>query len=518
MYMNKIRIISLCLLLVGAGGLQADGCNSCSPCGNQTLANFQIGPCRTNCGECISNKGSHNSNDISHTYFNPRQITTNNMLQNNLSLYWWYHDVLCEDDCAWWAMWVTPFYQRSTKGNKIAPFFFPCRDCSISVKEDGTGDVDSLWLNLIGAPGTSFDSLVSIRPKRSVVGAYINFRFDLSRFFCHVWLDVAFAPMRAKHQLHFCEDNKVPGVACGLTTVCEALNQPDWLFGRFNNSSLTRKGVDDIQFKLGYDWFYCDTDHISPYFVGVAPTGKRSCAVNVFEPTVGSKHGSVGFGVIGDVRLWGCENRDITVITDFKYRYVLRACETRSFDLCRNGDWSRYLPVVVQGAPSNPLPGINAFTQRFKITPGSTIDWWIAAHYQQCQWNAELGYDLWWRQQERVTLCCLPQNIGIYDITGDCMRNPHTASNAMICQTVAGAGTNVAPSDATFINITCADVNLNSAATPKAMSNTVYAAFGYDGDLCDCPALVGVGGSYEFGRHNGALSNWMVWVKMGLAF
>jgi hypothetical protein len=455
---------------------------------------------------------------MSHTYFNSRQITTNNLLQNNLSLYWWYHDVLCEDDCAWWAVWVTPFYQRSTNGNKIARYFFPCQQDTISVKEDGTGNVGSLWLGLESTIGTSFNSLIAIRPQRSVVGAYFNFRFDLSRFFCHSWFEVAFAPMRAKHQINFCEENSVSGVQCGLTNVCQALNNPDWLYGKYANASLTRKGVDDIQFKLGYDWFYCDTDHISPYFVGVAPTGKGSCAVNVFEPTVGSNHGSVGFGLIGDIRAWGCENKEVTFLTDFKYRYVLHGCETRSFDVCQNGDWSRYLPVVIDGQPSNPLPGINAFTQQVKVTPRSTIDWWLAAHYQHCQWNIEMGYDLWWRQQERVSLCCFPQNIGIYDINGDCSRNPQTASRALICQTVAGAGTNVAPSDATFVVVQCSDLNLNSGATPKTLSNTLYLAAGYDGDLCDCPALVGIGGSYEFGRNIVALDNWMIWIKMGLSF
>lgn len=514
MNMQRIRRIVLGLPAFLAWSLQAGGC---VPCENSTTTNFQIGACRSACNDdCLSNKGSGNSTDISHTYFNPRQITTNNVLQNSLNLYWWYHDVLCEDDCAWWAMWVSPFYQRSTNGKKTASYFFSCKQSEISVKEDGTGNVGSAWLGLIGAPGTSFDSLVVIRPQRSVVGAYINLRFDLSRFFCHSWLDIAFAPMHAKHQLNFCEDNKVPGVACDLTNVCEALNQADWLYGKFNNRSLSRKGVDDVQFKLGYDWFYCDTDHISPYFVGVAPTGNSSCAEYLFEPTVGSKHGSIGLGLIGDIRLWGQENKEVTMLTDFKYRYVLRASEKRSFDLCVNGDWSRYLDVVVEGQPSNSLPGINAFTQQLNVTPGSTVDWWLALHYQNCQWNVELGYDLWWRQQEHVELCCFPQNIGIYDIAGDSVRNPQTASKATICQAVSGP--NAAPSDATFIKTTCSDINLHSAATPKALSNTMYAALGYDGDLCDCPAIAGLGISYEFGRNCAALDNWMLWVKAGLSF
>jgi hypothetical protein len=413
-------------------------------------------------------------------------------------------------------MWATPFYQQSTNGKKMATYFFPCDQSSISVKQDGTGNVGSLWLNLMGASGALFDSTIAIRPQRSAVGAYINFRFDLSQFFCHSWLDIAFAPMQVKHQLHFCENTVVPGATDGLTTVCEALNQPDWLYGRYNNNSLIRKGVDDVQIKFGYDWFYCDTDHISPYIVGIIGTGKATCAVDVFEPVVGSAYNGIGFGFIGDICLWGYENRDITLLTDFKYRYTLRACGTRSFDLCYNGDWSRYLEVVVDDAPANPLPGINAFTQQVSITPGSTVDWWLALHYQKCQWNVELGYDLWWRQQEHVELCCFPQNIGIFDIAGNSIGDPHTASKALICQTASGV--NAAPSDSEFVYLTCKDINLNSGGTPKALSNTLYCAVGYDGDISDCPAIIGLGLSYEFGRNSAALNNWALWVKTGLSF
>ncbi len=491
-------------------------CDPCNPCGLSS-GYVQVAPCRTECGECLSNKGCKDDGG-SHSFFRPREITPNNVFQHSLSLYWWYHDVLCEDDCIWWSMQVSPFYQRSTNGKKTGEFFLPCKQGDISVKEDGSGDVGSLWLNLIAADGSNFDSLVSIRPQRSVVGAYFNFRFDLSRVFCHSWLSVAFAAMRAKHELNFCEcESANPGVACEVTNVGEALNQCDWLYGKFAQCcSLTRRGVDDVQIKFGYDWFYCDTNHLSPYMVGTAATGKGSYAEYIFEPFVGSNHGSIGAGIIGDYSLWECDTSELTLLTDFKYRYVLRACERRSFDLCKNGDWSRYLQVVQECAPSNSLPGINIFTQDVRVTPGSTIDWWFAFHYQRCQWNVELGYDLWWRAKERVELCCFPCNFGIYDLAGDCNINPVSASCAAICQSLGG--TNVPVSDDSFVAITCDDLNLNSGATPSALSNTLYVAIGYDGCLCDSPAFFGLGGSYEWGRNCDALDNWAVWIKLAMAY
>ena len=128
-----IMVVSMLLVAHIAHGLN---------CGNQ------CNPCGLSSGCCVQ---------VVHSFFRSREVTPNNVFQHNLSLYWWYHDVLYKDDCIWWSMQVSPFYQRSTSGKKTAQFFFPCKQSYISVKENGTGDVGSLWLNLIAADGSSFD-------------------------------------------------------------------------------------------------------------------------------------------------------------------------------------------------------------------------------------------------------------------------------------------------------------------------------------------------------------------------
>jgi len=488
---------------------------ACVPCCPGT-SGIPIADCASACGACPSNKGCHDDGG-SHSYFKPRQITPNNMLLDNLAMYWWYHDVLCESDNTWYMLHVSPFYQRSTHGKEIANYFLPCKQSCVSVKEDGSGDIGSLWLNLIAGDDELFDACLCLRPERSVAGAYINMRFDLSRYICHGWLDIAFAVMKAKHNLNMCvQNNGGLGTACDVSTLCDALQQPDWCYGKFCPNSLSTNGVDDVQIRFGYDWFYCDTNHISPYMVGIVPTGNRSCADYVFEPTVGSKHGSIGLGVIGDVHLMYCGDAELTFLTDFKYRYVLGAHEKRSFDLCNNGDWSRYLLVVKEDERDNPLPGINVFTQDVRVTPRSTVDWWLALHYQKCQLNVEVGYDFWWRAQELVQLCCFAQGLGIYDMVGSCAINAVSASNAEICQSVPSA--NQPSSDVSFVPLTCDDLNLNSGATPKTLSNTLYAAVGYDAEFGCSPAFIGAGASYEFGRDCTALSNWTVWFTCAFSY
>lgn len=450
---------------------------------------------------------------ITHTVLKPRAITSNNIFQHNLGLYWWYHTILCEHTNLSCMLQVSSFYQRSFQPQKLASYLLPCKRSVLSVQQNGTGDVGSPWINLVAADGELFSSYVRIQPVRSVVGAYIDFRLDLSEYFCHYWFDLAFAVFQAKHALHMCQtlpENE--GTACGLATVQQALDQPRWLYGKFSPCTLTAQGIDTIQLKWGYDWFSCDTNHISPYFVMTIPTAGNNDPEYIFEPIVHVKHTSLGFGVIGDYKIIDGPS-ELTLLTDLKYRYELPATELRSFDLCINGPWSRYLKIAQENNPTCSYAGINFFTLKTRVKPKSTIDWWSALHYAYRCCDIELGYDFWWRQPEQVDVCCLPDQWGIYDIVGAQLGDPVSASNAHIYQSTVG---NPAPSDTTFVQITKADLNLASGAAPRAISNTLYVSAAYNGHISRFPTYVGVGSSVEL-AHN-AFSNWACWVRLAASF
>lgn len=448
-----------------------------------------------------------------HSIIKPRSITTNNLFQHNLGLYWWYHTILCEHTHLSSMLQVSSFYQRSFQAQKLASDLFPCQRSMLNVQQNGTGDVGSPWINLNAQSGQLFSSCMAIRPVRSVVGAYIDFRLDLSAISCHYWFDLACAVFQARHTLHMCQTlPEHSGVTCGLATIAQALDQPGWHYGKFYPYTLHVQGVDTIQLKWGYDWFYCDTNHVSPYFVMTVPTSGNATHEYIFEPLVHAKHTSIGFGIIGDYKMLD-ESFELTLITDLKYRYELPATELRSFDLCKNGPWSRYLKVAKESNPACSYAGINFFTLPARVIPKSTIDWWIALHYAYRCLDVEVGYDFWWRQQEKIKVCCLPDRWGIYDLAGAKQGHPVSASNARICQSTVG---NVAPSDVTFVPITLSDLNLVSGAAAQAVSNTFYVAGSYDGYLGRFPVFVGLGTSVEL-AHN-AFSNWACWVKATLSF
>ena len=94
-------------------------------------------------------------------------------------------------------------------------------------------------------------------------------------------------------------------------------------------------------------------------------------------------------------------------MTDFNYRYVLKHKECRTFDLLPNGPFSRYFLVVDQSAPGLPFPAANITTSKVKYSPRSTIQWWLGLNYEYCDWDFEVGYNLFWRQKEQFKQDCV---------------------------------------------------------------------------------------------------------------
>jgi len=460
-----------------------------------------------------------------HTFFTPRQITFDQTFELALANYDIYHPRDCGNECAYGLhLYATPFYQQSRKGGcRLASFFLPNGKCSIALEQDGTGDVNPLWLQLSSPAATPFSSVFTINPVRTSAGALLYARWDLGSYFDCCWngLWVSFntAILHVIHDLNVCETPASQTTCPPFANAGAALNNPAWTAGKLSGDSTKRTGLDDIQVKLGYDWFSCDCDgldHLSLYLVGGIPTGKRPASEFLFEPLVGSKHGSFGFGINFDNKIWSWCESDISWMADMKYRYVFSATERRSFDLCNNGDWSRYLLLANINDPFTPLPAINTLTTDVKVRPGSTIDFWTALHWERCNWGVEVGYDLFWRQTENVRLKEIPAltGLGIFDLRGASVLNPASASTATIAQSVAQVVSN-----ATFVSLQASDLNVQSAAHPRALTHKFYGAVDYRLCWCDYPILLGIVGSYELARPKAnALEQWAVFGKLGITF
>lgn len=516
-------------------------------------------------GVVFLSEGSCSSkcNITTHTTFVPRLMTENSVLELALHNYYHYHLPECDPcECPSWINleFTAPYYFRSTKGKELAKYFLPgCKECLV-VAQNNTSDISSPWLELITPSATPYQSTICIDPERSVLGGAFKVFLDLSRFFegsrlgTHWWASV-FAPVqKVWHKLRIKETpSAVPGQVPGIENEIDAFNNPAWNYGKWSVKTLEKVGVDDVNIKLGLDFYRDEENHAGFYGQVFAPTGKGAKALYLFEPLVGGNHVGAGAGFNGDYH-YGADQVSIDFMTDIRYAYFFKGQETRSIDLF-NGDFTRYLLVVTPNTETQtqnqvtPLPGINYFTKEVTVTPGSFFEIWAAMSFNYCNWHAEVGYDFWYRSKEKVWLADQDLGVGIFDI-GQVVGCNVSASCARICQAVAGqpdapvsdgrnAGTFVTVKNSEAMNklgttkyggadccpcaiaqpSQCSYLNLDSAASPTALSSTIYGALSYDCCMCcEYPVMVGVGGQYEFAHRRSALNQFGVWLKTALSF
>lgn len=503
------------------------------------------GMCSTACNIC------------SHTTFVPRTMAQNSVLELALHNYFTYHMPCCSECPPWVSVQVTaPYYFRSTKSHDLAEFFSPnCNEC-ITVAQNNTSDISSLWLGIISPVNAPFSSKICLRPQRTVIGGAIRLFFDFSSWFpcddcwANNWWASIFIPIQqVRHDLNMVETSTIgsgtPTVPPSFANVIAAFSNPDWKYGKLSPKKLKKSGVDDICIKFGVDVIKDSCKHVGVYALGFIPTGKGTKAEFLFEPLVGSKHAGVGIGFNFDGQAYAGDSQSINFMVDARYAHLFKHKEIRSVDLF-NGDWSRYLLVVSETNPTQPLPGINFFTQEVTVNPRSVLEVWAALSFNRCNWHLEIGGDFWMRSKEKIKLADKDFGVGILDIAfNPNSQCPTTAHCARICQSVPNQPDAPISDSPLFITVKnsdsanrqgtsfdgntcngpecsqqnqCSFLNLDSAAHPRALSSTIYAAISWDGCLCSTPAMIGIGGQYEFAHRTSALSQYGVWLKTAISF
>lgn len=416
----------------------------------------------------------------------------------------------------------TTIYQQSRKSSDLGASFLLGDSNALTAQEGGGANtVNSLELELAN-PATPFNSTLSIRPERKQFTYIGNVFYDFGDYWCGAWGDFTWGITNAHHRLNCEEVGNLSTICPGIETISDALSQDDLTHAKFYcdrcKDGKRRTGFEDVQLRLGLDYTWCGDNHFSPYLIGTIPAGRRATDEYIFEPLVGSKNGSFGVGFIADYNIdWcGCDDdTNLVLLTDINYRFVFKHDECRTFDLLPNGAFSRYILVVDQANPGLPFQAANITTSRVSISPRSTLQWWLGLNYEYCNWDFEVGYNLFWRQKERFKgdSIPLPTTVGIYNLNG-CGVSSVTASNA----TMTNSGT----PDALFVGIPTSAINIDSGLAGRVLSNKVYGALSWTGCTCDCfEWMAGFGASYEFvSKHDrcNALQNWAVFGKWAVGF
>jgi len=480
----------------------------------------------SNCG-CAS---SSNDDGTSKTFFRPRSTIEDVSLFLALNNYAFFKKYYREDgqpNEPQLHISKGVFAQGSTNSKKLSTYFLPHNKRCVSVREDGSGDLGSLWFNVEAPVGELYSSTLTLRPERFILGGFVDVRYD---FKCTpgAWFDIKFSIYEAWHKLRPFEclststvtDTVIEGIVCGAPTVVDFLSTSTKItYGKIPKCKKTLTNFDDIEIKLGYNVCgrQCNNGgNFDIYASAIIPIAPQPTAKYMFEPLIGRGHAGLGVGLNGGYAFVSNNKDTLALMADLSYQYLFSATEKRSLDLI-NGDWSRYLLVVRSNDTTAPLEGINFFTRDLKVTPGSVVNFWTALHWQRCDWHVELGYNLWYRQSEKICLKDECKNLssldlGIYDLAGVQAGSPTSAHTATINQSITtppSTGPDIVVSDSpNFVILTDADLDLKSASHPMVLTNKAYLSIAYDYIFWDRPLTFGLTGSYEVSHKRTALNQW----------
>jgi hypothetical protein len=248
------------------------------------------------------------------------------------------------------------------------------------------------------------------------------------------------------------------------------------------------------------------------------------------------------FGSTQEIQLdMGSETR-WSMRSDANFRYLFQNTQVRSFDTASNGQWSRYMMVWPNyaaeqtdgevGTPAllrNYTPGINVFTQEMHVTPRSQARINEAIVLEHGSFKAEFGWNMMIRQAEEVSLVTpwVDGNVAFVDASNqstslfNATRTIYNDSYQSTPVTNGGLnGTGIAGDSLaqyTAASISASDLNLDSAASPAAFTNTPYLALGYAFNE-EKSSVFSIGASYEMSATNGYINDWTLWGKFGFSF
>ena len=477
------------------------------------------------------------------TFFMPRPVSQDAVLQH-ASRTSWINDNEGEAD---FAIDVTVFYQESTNSSGLARYFFPDNKTELQIKGTqavGTKDVSGSWLQISGEGNdgmylNDFESKIKISPKQESFGAILN----LHKKFNSGWFSASFPFVQVKTDLRLNEYDEHnflskiddidifevnAGGAIGITrydrpylqnnlNAIEAFNNALWKYGKIKNGVQKLAGLADVTLKAGFRPFEEKRFIFDIYADLVIPTGYKPKSEYLFEPMVGNgKHWGIGGGINLDINLWNKKDFEINLITDLNLNYFFENEEKRSFDLTGNGPWSRYFLIIEPDELELPQPGINFFTKKLYVTPKFQLNWLTILHVNFEFLNIEVGYNLWFRQKEKVELKIWDESIYIcHTQFNQPLANPtetHSFSQARIDLDINTAG----GADPNIIYVSQQDLNIESAVHPKIFSHKIYAALQISGEWKDNPVATSVSGAYEFANSNKSLENWSIWFQVNI--
>ena len=537
--MKKLLIVVLSVLLsVPSTIIYASSCNDCDDV------------CTLDCSQTCTENDCCTISCQGH--FAPRSQgsdTARRLVGRNLFLYKY-------EECGYYGTFsIIPEISRSFRTAEIGRYLSPVCDCNcFTVGQNAVANIrgEDFGLNCTGDTNevcfspqiTNFllDFGLYIGLDECWKGLFIDIHMPV----CHTWWDTnccgpdieCETSTTCSGSFESCLMSTTGNDDVGTTDVVKALNG-NFVWGDVTNEmcfgklccrrTVTR--IADLEVALGYNFWACEDYHVGIKAVVKAPTGNKTEGRFLFDPIAGNGgRWELGGGLTAHYVLW---DRDENCSLAFNFdgyatHMFSTSCETRVFDLCANGCFSRYLLLkryaikdgnrILAGLERGP----NVFAQEIKTKVNVQGDLTALLSYKSDCWLFDVGYNFWGRSAETCSEFCPEIAENTYGIKGtvpvcdNSTQNLRTASLSTISTSEGTAGDD----DGTEpVFLKGDDLNVNSALAPSAISHSFVFNGTYLWENSDYTPFLGLGGKIEFsGSCDTTVDQWKLWLKGGINF
>lgn len=489
------------------------------------------------------------------TFFSPRSQSTN--AARDLVGWHPYINLYNKKD-VYGAVEVTPEYGQSVRAHRIANALFSTQTLRISGSLVPNREENDLLADFFGL-SPSFDSDILLNPViktfQTDFGAYIGWDNFYVRFHAPaVWtqwqIEIFEEVADNGHTTPFPAGYMdVQEVTAPVQSFSQAICCPV-AFGQVHNPMAngtfgcphSLAGLSDLQIAIGWNFVNTPDGHCGFNLRTSAPTGSRPTSKVLFEPIVGNgKHWELGAGFTGRIQLWEKDGHQaLSLYTDVNGTTLFKALQHRSFDFTVNGWGSRYELLkefdAIGNYTGNLVPAINVTTLPVNVAAAFELDLAAMAGYVYNNVVIDLGYNLWLRTHESVTLKeGIPSNRyalkGIQNVATVPGGAPLISTQSLCLITGDQLSQQAAVADPNPpVYITTCDLDLSTAGSPLVMTQKIFGHIGYSWKKwyeTGAAPYLGIGAEMEFEGLNdrateiqdkNTLSQWNVWIRGGWSF
>ena len=312
--------------------------------------------------------------------------------------------------------------------------------------------------------------------------------------------------------------------------------------GLINGTQSTGAHLSDTEMTIGYN-YTCDESNnsVSLGLRVTAPTGNKSKSVYILEP-INGRDGAWGIGyyLAGNYHLWNSDSKDNSLQFNFMSNgiHLCKHNVMRSYDLTANGHGSKYLLVAdyQNGVYQNSIQNlVNLSTLESQSSFAFEGDAALALNYATGGLSMDLGYNVWGRTKERLTIT-ESFDSDRYAILGrQVVANSTTGNASTLCQPTATINTSLATAggdgntNSNGTTIVPATISTNRIGGSEAFNTTIagqyaavtskiFAKVGYNWKNSDCSPYLNLIGECEWSNiSNNALPQWGITLAGGIS-